>query len=107
MQGCERGLSILQLSLLPFGYILQGRNPAAFLPRLFDYAERTPARGLYNPGVRFAFTHRGNDLSDELLGAAGQHSGLDHVKERVALQSSCRQPSQFLVTLIEQNDAAG
>ena len=100
----------LLLSLLPFGNILRGRYPTAFLHRLLDHAYYTLGQCLYDPGTGFTIAHGRNDTRGKLLRLPDVLSGrlpvLDQINQRQALEDSRRQSHPLGETSVKQNNMA-
>ena len=104
-----RHMRDLLLGRLPFGDVLEGRDPSAALHGLIDDADRTSVAG-HRPGHAVAGLGRGDHAGDELIGIAIPSSErfllLEHIEQQAALKRHIGPSHHLGVALVEQQDAA-
>ena len=104
-----RHVGNLFLGLLPFGDVLECRDPAAALHRLIDDADRTsvlddcPGRGV--AGVRFRH-QSGNKLRGIAVPLTDRLLVLENIGQQTALELQTAPAHHLAVALVEQQNAA-
>ena len=105
-----RHVGDLRLGFLPFGDVLEGRDPAASRHRLVDHAKRAPADVSMTLVAGFAFARVRDHAREKPLRVAGKLSRrfpvLEQVEQGSALEPGSRQTHHLGVTLVKQHDAA-